>query len=978
MKHFCQSLICMLFFVYSHAQTTPNARKWVDSVYKTLSPEQRIAQLMVVRLSSGNAAKTQATFYTKEVEAAIQQYNIGGICLFQGGPVKQANILNYLQSIAKTPLLICIDGETGVGMRLDSVDALPRQMMLGAIQNPQLIFDYGRVVGEQCKRMGIQVNYAPVVDINNNPANPVINDRSFGENKYIVAKYGIQYVRGMQSVGVMGCAKHFPGHGDVSVDSHLDLPVIPKSRQQLDSLELYPFREIFKAGVGSVMVAHLYIPAIDNTANRATSLSYKNVTTLLRKDLKYTGLTFTDALEMKGVSKFFPDGEASVQSLIAGNDMLCLPGDIPGAISKTLEAIKKRKLKWKDIEARVKRVLYAKFEYGLSDRPFIQTAGLTADLNKDIHRTWQQVAQESITLLRNDQPLLFPLMPMAKKKVAYVATGISQDNSLAERLRKDYNAHVFYLEFNQSKEKADALLALLRNRYDLVVLGMHGLSRFPGNNFGLTPVVTDFMQQLDQQQPTVTFVFGNPYAIKQVCSNKTIIACYEDNPYTQEAAADLLNGQFVPSGKLPVTVCDAFPYGSGLSGNRFLPNATPASMGFQEDSLEKINAIVENAIQEKAIPGAVVLVAKDGKIIFEKAYGHFTYEGKNNVYPQTIYDLASVTKVMATTLSVMKLYDEGKLDLKKPIGQYLSWLKGSDKENILVEDLLLHQAGLKSFISFYKEVSDSMKGNTVSGAYFTNRVDSSFSVRVANNLFMRKDWVDSMYRRIATSSLGEPNKYVYSDNDFILLGKIVESISQLSLDQYVKKTFYSPLQLQSIGFQPRKRFDLDRIAPTEDEKIFRAQLIWGDVHDPGAAMFGGVAGHAGLFSNAYDLAVLAQLLLNQGTIDGQSFFKPETVAKFTAYNSAISRRGLGFDKPEKDNVTRKEPYPAKYVSDQTYGHTGFTGTCVWIDPVHQLTYIFLSNRVHPSGSNKFLQMNVRPRVHDQIYRSFQNGSKSNP
>lgn len=978
MKHFISALIGIALSLAGFAQNNADAQRWVDSVYKSLRPDQRIAQLMVVRLSSGNASKTQATFFTKEVETAIRQYNIGGICLFQGGPLKQARILNELQSIAQTPLLICIDGETGVGMRLDSVEALPRQMMLGAVQNPRIIYNYGKVVGEQCKRMGIQVNYAPVVDINNNPANPVINDRSFGENKYIVAQYGIQYMRGMQDVGVMGCAKHFPGHGDVSVDSHYDLPVIPKTRAQLDSLELYPFREIFKAGVGSVMVAHLYIPAIDNTANRATSISYKNVTQLLRKELGYQGLTFTDALEMKGVSKFYPDGEASVQSLIAGNDMLCLPGDIPGAIEKTLRAIKKRKLKWKDLEARVKKVLYAKYQYGLSNRPVIETAGLTEALNKDIHQTWQEVARASITLLRNQHPSLLPLSTLSRKKVAYIAVGISQENYFAQRMRQDYNAHVYFLEFNQDKEKAEALLQLLKNRYDVVVLGMHGLSRFPGNNFGITEVASSFMQQLDQQQPTLTFAFGNPYAIKNVCSNKTIVACYEDNIHTQEVAADLLNGQFMPEGKLPVTICDAFPFGSRVNIQPALQYVSPESAGFQPDTLARIDALVNEAIQQKAIPGAVVLVAKEGKIVLEKAYGHFTYEEKNNVYTQTIYDLASVTKVMATTLGIMKLYDEQKLDLKKAISFYLPWLKGSNKADITVEELLLHQAGLKSFIPFYREVSDSLDGWKAGGAHFTSRPDSNYSVRVANNLFMRKDWVDTMYQRIATSELGPKNKYVYSDNDFILLGKIIESISGLSLDQYVQKTFYQPLHLSSIGFQPRKRFDLNRIAPTEEEKIFRAQKIWGDVHDPGAAMFGGVAGHAGLFSNAYDLAVLAQLLLNKGTIQNMTFFSPATVDLFTAYNSAISRRGLGFDKPEKDNASRKEPYPARYVSNQTFGHTGFTGTCVWIDPVHQLTYIFLSNRVHPSGSNKFLQMNVRPNVQDLIYRALLTGKSTNP
>ncbi|RYY63911.1 MAG: serine hydrolase, partial [Chitinophagaceae bacterium] len=366
--------ICLLTAAPAFSQTADPAKNWVDSVYKTLSNEEKIAQLMVVRLSTIDGKTKQVTFYEDQVSDLIKKYNIGGICVFQGSPVKQATIINKMQAQAKTPILMCIDGEWGVGMRMiDSVLPLPRQMMMGAMQDPSVVYQYGKLVGEQCKRVGIQVNYAPVVDVNNNPNNPVINDRSFGEDKYKVANFGIQYMKGMQDVGVMACAKHFPGHGDVDVDSHYDLPVINKTVAQLDSLELYPFRQIFKAGIGSVMVAHLYIPAIDNTANRATSLSPQNITGLMRNELGYQGLTFTDALEMQGVKKFFPDGEASVQSLIAGNDMLCLPGDVPVSIEKIKEAIKGGRLSWADIEMHCKKVLLAKYQYGLNNYQPIKT-----------------------------------------------------------------------------------------------------------------------------------------------------------------------------------------------------------------------------------------------------------------------------------------------------------------------------------------------------------------------------------------------------------------------------------------------------------------------------------------------------------------------------------------------------------------------------------------------------------------------------
>src|SRR5690349_17878969 len=410
----------------------PAADHWVDSVFKTLSKKQKIAQLMVVRVSSIGVDR-KVVFYDKQVEEAIRKYNIGGLCLFQGGPITQATILNRLQAAAKTPLLVTIDAENGVGMRMDSVLGLPRQMMMGAVQDKSIIYNYGRVVGEQCKRIGIQVNYAPVVDINNNPNNPVINDRSFGEDKYKVADYGIAYMKGMQDVGVMGCAKHFPGHGDVAVDSHLDLPVINKTRAQLDSLELYPFNQIFRAGVGSVMIAHLSIPVIDSTEHKPTSISYNNVTNLLRKELNYNGLTFTDALEMKGVAKFYPDGEASREALIAGNDMLCLPGDIPGSIRKIRKAIRKGKLHWSDINEHVRKVLYAKYQYGLANWKPIDTTNLLNDLNSKVAATRRTIAENAITLLRNDNPAIFPLT--SGRRIAYVGVGLTQDNAFAQQVR---------------------------------------------------------------------------------------------------------------------------------------------------------------------------------------------------------------------------------------------------------------------------------------------------------------------------------------------------------------------------------------------------------------------------------------------------------------------------------------------------------------------------------------------------------------
>ncbi|WP_462252594.1 glycoside hydrolase family 3 N-terminal domain-containing protein [Ferruginibacter sp.] len=969
-------LIATLFFISakSFSQNSP-AQIWADSVYKTLSDEERIAQLMVVRLSAYNATTKTAIFYDKQVSDLVKQYNVGGICVFQGSPVKQANIINALQAQAKTPLLMCIDAEWGVGMRMiDSVLPLPRQMMLGAMQDANIVYEYGKIVAEQCKRVGLQVNYAPVVDVNNNPNNPVINDRSFGEDKYKVALFGIQYMKGMQDNGVMACAKHFPGHGDVAVDSHYDLPVINKTMAQLDSLELYPFREIFNAGIGSAMVAHLSIPAIDNTANKPTSISKNNVTDLLRTQLGFQGLTFTDALEMQGVKKYYPDGAASVESLIAGNDMLCLPGDVPLAIAKIKAAIKNNKLSWADIEMHCKKVLLAKYQYGLTTLQPINTDNLTNDLNSKVAAMRKLVAENALTVLQKTDDVFFPMPAPAKpvaKDVVYISVGNSSDNTFAKRMRNDYKADVFYFNYNQDAARILSTVALIKKRYKKVVIGIHNYSRVPANNFGISKSAIDLVTQLQQQTTAVTFVFGNPYAIKNWCGAKNIIACYEDDAVVQNTALDLLQGKITAKGKLPVTVCDDYKYGSGIvSAGFFLPRTNPDEAGLDPVKLNVIDSIVGDAIEKKATPGGVVLVIKNGKIAYHKAYGNYTYDKAEPVQLESIYDMASVTKICATTISVMKLYDEGKIDLKKKLGDYLPWVKGSNKENLLVEDILLHQAGLVSYIPFYREVIDSA-GQPLTN-YFAPKQNDSFSIRVAENLFMSNVWRDTLYQRILKSNLGQAGKYIYSDNDFIFLGKMVEAVSGMPLNEYVQKEFYTPLGLTTSGFKPRNRFTLNRIIPTEQEKNFRQQLLRGDVHDPGASMFGGVAGHAGLFSNAYDLGVIMQMLLNGGTFNGKKYLHKETVALFTAYQSKISRRGYGFDKPEKDNAVRPEPYPALSASPQTFGHTGYTGTCVWADPANKLIFIFLSNRVNPEGGDvnrKLLNMNVRPKIHEAIYKA---------
>ena len=956
-------VFCVLIQLNTEAQSfyseTPAAKRWVKKKFRKLSEDQKIAQLMIIRAHSNLGPDHVAS-----VVELIKKYNVGGLCFFQGGPVREAVLTNYYQKIAKTPLMVSIDGEWGLGMRLDSVINYPRQLMMGAVPDASLIYEFGKAVGEQCKRLGIQVNFAPDVDVNNNPQNPVINDRSFGEDKYKVALYGIQYMKGMEASRVLASAKHFPGHGDVAVDSHKDLPIIYKTRQQLDDLELYPFREMIKAGVGSVMVAHLSIPAIDTTANLPTSLSPKTINGLLRTELGYKGISFTDALEMQGVAKYFPKGEASARSLIAGNDLLCLPGDVPGSIAAVKQAIADGKLTWKDIDERVKKVLLVKYNLGLSHLQKIDTTNLVNDLNEKTNHIKELLANNAITLLKKSNS---SLLPLTAKKVAFLGIGIDKSNEFATRVLLDFKADVFLFSNKDASTKIDSIMQVLAT-YDAVVVGLHNYSRRPANNYGLSDNTIDLLKKI-QKFNCINFVFGNPYAMKYLSNAKNLVACYEDDVITQNAAADLLKGKFDAIGKLPVTVSDELQVGDGIVYNQFLPEASPESVGLSEETLKKIDAIATNGIAKAAMPGCVVLVAKDGKIAYNKAFGYTNFDRKEPINKDMVYDLASVTKVSATTVSIMKLYEEGKIDLNKTLGDYLTWVKGSDKASITLKNVLLHQAGLKEFIPFYRAVIDTVTG-IPNPAYFNKTKDETHQFRAAEDLYVRNDYEDSLYQRIVASKLTAPGHYIYSDNDFIFLGKIVEAVSGLPLNEYVRINFYEPLHMTTTGFKPRERLPLGNIVPTEDEKHFRQQLLRGDVHDEGAAMFGGVAGHAGLFSNAYDLSKLYQMLLNGGELNGTRLLKKETVDLFTAYNSDVSRRGLGFDKPEKDNATRKVPYPSASVSLETFGHTGFTGTCVWVDPKQKLVYIFLSNRVTPTrDNNKLGQMNIRPTIQEAVYQS---------
>jgi len=775
----------------------------------------------------------------------------------------------------------------------------------------------------------------------------------------------------MQDAGIMACAKHFPGHGDVDVDSHYDLPVINKSMAALDTMELVPFNAIFDAGVGSVMIAHLYIPAIDNTANRATSISKNNVTDLLRNKMGYKGLTFTDALEMKGVAKYFPQGTIAAEAIIAGNDMLCLPADVGEAIEAIKNAIKAKKISWDDIYNKTKKVLESKYQLGLNQWNPIETNNLLAELNAKTDDICREVATKSITLLnkaaftasRND----YADIPLKKgQRIAYIGIGTSKLNEFGRRMMNEFDADVYTFSYNDSEAKAEQILKAVPKdgKYDAIIVGIHNFSNRPAGNYGISPAAINLWKELNFIK-TETIVFGNVLATKNFCDAWTLVACYQDDDITQQVAADYLKGKFEAIGTLPVRVC-RFNSGDGIVKAK----TTPVH---QYSKLNEIDSIVADGIAKKAFPGCVVLAVHDGNIIYHKAFGNYKYETSPATTFESIFDLASVTKISATTVSVMKLYEEGKLDIKKTLGDYLPLVKGTDKADLKLDDIILHQAGLVPYIAFYKETIDPKTGKP-NPAIFSEKSKPGFTVRVAENIFMRNDWQDTMFSRILNSKLSAHGKYVYSDNDFIFLGKIVEQISGMPLNEYAAQTFYRPIGMTTTGFKPRERFAVNKMVPTETENHFRMQTTQGDVHDEGASMFGGVSGHAGLFSDAYDLAMLYQMLLNGGIFNGKRYLKKETIDLFTAYHSDVSRRGYGFDKPEKDNALRKEPYPSALCSPATFGHTGFTGTCVWVDPKASLVYVFLSNRVYPTRDGNLLgRMNIRSKIQDTIYRALGEG-----
>lgn len=938
-------------------------KQWVDSVFQSLSLDQRIGQLMWIRAHSNLGEKHIAA-----VTKLITEYEIGGLTFFQGTPEKQAELTNRYQELSNIPLVISVDAEWGLGMRFKEHGfSFPKQIMLGAIQDNRLIYEMGKEVALQCRRIGMHVNFAPVVDVNNNPLNPVINYRSFGEDRYNVAAKSYMYMKGMQDYGVLASAKHFPGHGDTDTDSHLDLPIINHSMNRLDSIEMFPFKILIDQGVGSIMIAHLSVPAIDATPNFPTSLSRKAVTDLLKNDLNYQGLILTDGLGMKGVTKHHGNGEVEAKSLAAGNDVLLLPQDIPASFKAIKAYMADGRLDSLQVFESVKRTLRLKYQMGLNNYQPIKLENLRADLNNNHAKALKRkMIENALTLVRNDDNLI-PFREMESLNLASLAIGASAETPFQEALSfyKDLEKLQTGKEISIAKSKK--LIHSLKDK-DAVIVSLHDMSSRASQNFGISKSTRNFIKDLQDETEVILVLFGNPYALKYFDDLDCVLQAYEEDEMVQDLASQALFGVFPIQGRLPITASAKSKFGQGLRTQSLfrLGRGMPEEVGLRSDSLALIDTLAQMVMDSNAAPGCVVLVAKDGKIVYHKAFGHHTYDKKQVMSKTDIFDLASVTKVCASTLSTMKLHEEGHISIFDPMSKHLPSLDSTNKSDIIIRDMLSHHAKLAPWIPFYKNTV-STKGYPKS-EFYQKKKRSDFEIEVANNLFMNKAYVDSIWLQIDTSALRENVEYKYSDLGLLLTGRMIQEVSKQPLEDYVATTFYQPLGLQTTGYRPLERFTKTQIPPTEEDNYFRHQRLQGHVHDMGAAMLNGVAGHAGLFSNASDLAVIMQMLLNKGYYGGTQFLKAETINLFTQRCDNCSRRGIGFDMLQTDITIG--PNMAPSASNRTFGHYGFTGTCVWADPEHQTIVVFLSNRTYPKMSNNNLgDMDFRTRVQEVVYRA---------
>ncbi|MFL0076392.1 glycoside hydrolase family 3 N-terminal domain-containing protein [Tenacibaculum maritimum] len=932
--------------------------KWVDSIISSMTIDEKIGQLFMVQAYSNKGVK-----HEKFITDMIKKYHIGNLIFMQGTPKKQALLNNKYQALSKLPLMIGFDGEWGLDMRLKNTYRFPWNMTLGAIQDLSLIEEFGERLGQHCKRLGIHINFAPVVDVNTNPNNPIIGNRSFGESKENVTEKAIAFTKGMQRVGVLANAKHFPGHGDTATDSHHTLPTINFTEQRLDSVELYPFRKLFDAGVGSVMTAHLSIPDLEANRKLPSSLSPSVVTKLLQQKLGFLGLVITDGLNMKGAANYSSSAEINLAAIQAGNDLLLIPQDIPKSVQLIKKSIKSGIVSEERIEKSVRKILRAKYLVGLHAYKPISLDDLQEELNsledEVLHR---KLIKNAITVLKNKSEEI-PVRDLKDKKIAYVALGDAKGNHFSSMLKK-------YTEVTTVSDSNLSNLIHKLSPYNLVIIGFHKSNATPWKSYKFSNKDLVWLQEIARKKTVILDVFASPYSLLKIKTFKNIegvIVSYQNSILSQELSAQAIFGGIALKGKLPVSIKRKFKEGTGIITPKLnrLQYTIPEEVGMSSEKLSEIDKRIDTILQEKMAPGGQVIVARHGKIIYNKTFGYHTHLKKRKVKETDIYDLASLTKILASLPMIMKADEDKKISIYSSLQEVLPSLKGTNKDTVEIKEVLSHMGRLKAWIPFYRKTQDSVTRKNLTALY-RSRKSSKYQIKVAKNLYLDKSYKDSIYKYIKEADQRERKDYKYSDLGYYLLKRALEKKYKKPLNNLVDEEFYASLGANRTSYLPLEKFKKSEIVPTEKDTYYRNQLVHGYVHDMGAAMQGGVGGHAGLFANANDVAKIMQMYLQKGTYGGKTYLKPATIKKYNKryYANKKVRRGLGFDKPQ---INPKEKPTCGCVSDKSFGHSGFTGTYAWADPESDIVYVFLSNRVYPTMRNRTLvKTNMRTKIQEDI------------
>lgn len=936
---------------------------WVNTQYNAMTLEERVGQLFMVSVASN---QDQAS--TDNVKTLIEEEHIGGVIFSRGGPNRQAKLTNKYQAASKIPLLIGQDAEWGLAMRLDSTYAFPWNMTLGAISDSSVVEKVGFQIGKHAKRLGVHINFAPDLDVNNNPKNPIIGNRSFGEDPINVSQKGIAFMKGMEKAGVLSCGKHFPGHGDTATDSHKALPIISSTKKRMDSIELYPFKRLIENGLSSVMIAHLDVPNLEIREGLPSTLSEQIVSGVLMEELGFEGLIFTDALNMKAVSEFAPEGEVELEAFLAGNDMLLMPENVLKAKEKLIEAYQQGRITEQRLAVSVKKVLMAKYKVGLHSYQPVALENLYEDLNgveNDV--IYEEAIEHAITVAKNNFSLL-PIKKLENKKIAYVGFGDDSGSVFLETLRQ-------YTQVTAIKAKDAAGYKKMLADFNLVIIGFHKSNKSPWKPYKFSQNELFWLQEIARLRTsnTILALFAKPYALLDVANFDTIdglVVGYQNSELAQEKVAEVIFGAIGSKGTLPVSSSDAFPVNTGISLKPLqrLGYSIPERVGLSSGKLAAVDSLVQVGLDSLMYPGAQVLIAKRGKVVYNKSFGKPTYTANNEVGEEHIYDLASLTKILSTLPLIMKMEEEGKIELNNTFKDLVPEYEESELKDVTVLKALSHYGRLPAWIAFY--ISTLTKNRKPSPEFYRDKPTSGFSYKVANNLYLTDAYKDSIYDRIGRQEL-KSNRYRYSDVAYYVFKKYIEETYGDSLDSLINDFLYVPMGLQHTSFNPLDKFSKEVIVPTEEDNYFRYQTVQGYVHDMGAAMQGGVGGHAGLFSNANDVAKIMQMYLQGGVYGGVRFLNERTIKKFNTcyFCHKDVRRGVGFDKPQ---LKEKGP-TCGCVSRKSFGHSGFTGTYTWADPEEELVYVFLSNRTYPSASNtQLVKSGLRTRIQRAIYDSIIN------